>query len=66
MSSILATDKQKDYQVLAKKAYGERYCQIVNYWAVTAGSKPWQYIFIPEDAVQGSVTFEFLVASYGK
>ncbi len=63
---VKGMDKLKDPQVLAKKARGERYCQIVSDWATAAGSKPWHYLFIPEDAVQGSVTFEFLATSYGK
>ena len=63
---IKGMDKLNDPQVLAKKARGERYCQIVSDWAEAAGSKPWKYLFIPENAVQGSVTFEFLASSYGK
>ena len=63
---VKGMDKLNDPQVLAKKARGQAYCQIVTDWATAAGSKPWQYLFIPEDAVQGSTTFEFLAANYGK
>ena len=63
---VKGMDKLNDPQVLAKKARGQEYCQIVTDWATAAGSKPWQYLFIPEDAVQGSTTFEFLAANYGK
>ena len=62
---VKGMDKLKDPQVLAKKTRGESYCKIVTDWAVEAGSKPWKYLFIPENAVQGNVTFDFLVANYG-
>ena len=54
-----------DSKVLAKKKRGEDYCRMATEWASTAGSKPWQYLFIPENAVQGNTTFEFLVERYG-
>lgn len=62
---VKGTDKLQYPKVLAKKARGEAYCRVVTDWANSAGSKPWQYLFIPENAVQGNVTFEFMAVQYG-
>lgn len=62
---VKGMDKLQDPKVLAKKARGEAYCRLVTQWANSAGSKPWKYLFIPENAVLGNVTFEFLAAQYG-
>ncbi|MBQ5414095.1 MAG: hypothetical protein IIU21_05495, partial [Schwartzia sp.] len=61
---VKGMDKLKDGKVLAKKARGEKYCKVVSDWAESAGSKPWKYLFIPENAVKGNVTFDFLAETY--
>ncbi len=62
---VKGQDKLNDPQVLAKKVRGEEYCKIASEWAISAGSKPWKYLFIPETAIDETMTFDYFANNYG-
>ena len=62
---VKAANMLNDPQVLAKKARGVEYCRVASAWTETAGSKPWQYVLIPDSAIQGNATFEALASRFG-
>ena len=61
---VKAANMLNDAQVLAKKARGIEYCRVASAWAETAGSKPWQYVLIPDNAIQGNTTFDALASRF--
>lgn len=60
---VKGLDKLNDPQVIEKKKRGKAYCKIVSEWATLAGSKPWKYLFIPETAINETMTFDYFVAN---
>lgn len=50
--------KLLDADVLAKKERGIKYCSVVSAWAKSHQRKPWKYMFIPDNRVGITATFE--------
>lgn len=50
--------KLEDPNVLAKKERGIKYCSVVTAWAKTHQRKPWKYMFIPDNRVGITATFD--------
>jgi type III restriction enzyme len=57
-------DQMEHPEVLAKKAAACEWCKYATDHASRHGGKPWSYVLIPHDAIQGNMTVEGLAARY--
>jgi type III restriction enzyme len=57
-------DQMEHPEVLAKKAAACEWCKYATEHAKQHGGKPWNYVLIPHDAIQGNMTVEGLADRY--
>ena len=64
LCEVKATDKVDDAIVQAKKNAALKWCHYAN--ECSPGSKSWRYLLVPDNAINGSLTLEQAIKSYGK
>ena len=64
LCEVKATDKVDDAIVQAKKNAALKWCHYAN--ECSPGSKSWRYLLVPDNAINGSLTLEQAIESYGK
>ena len=64
LCEVKATEKVDDAIVQAKNNAALKWCHYANECAPE--SKPWRYLLVPDNAINGSLTLEQAIESYGK
>lgn len=62
---VKAANEVDDYDVQEKAKAATTFCAKVSDYMLKNGKKPWRYVLIPHDEVQGHVTFGWLRERYG-
>jgi type III restriction enzyme len=58
---VKARKDMQDPQVLAKMKRGIEYCSLATKWCLSNGYKPWEYMFVPHDAITSTTSLDNLM-----
>ncbi|MBR4110421.1 MAG: DEAD/DEAH box helicase family protein [Clostridia bacterium] len=61
---VKRSDWTDNSDVIAKKERAVSYCKIATEWNLANGYKPWKHVFIPDDAIKITSTFEQLARTF--